>query len=137
MDINYKLKDINQIANKVIKTATSKNLLFFGEMGVGKTTLIKQVAKNLGVKEDLNSPTYSIINEYETENDKVFHFDLFRLKNMEEAYDLGIEEYFSGKHWNLLEWPEIIMDFLPSEITIYKLTKKNKETRTIKMMPMK
>ena len=105
MQITYMLQDLPQIANQLVLKAASKTILFYGEMGVGKTTLIKEIAKRIGVTEMLCSPTFSIVNEYELENDKLFHFDCYRLASEEEALDIGIEDYLFSGHWNLIEWP--------------------------------
>ena len=106
-------------------------------MGVGKTTMIKELAKRLGVTDTINSPTFSIVNEYEIDNDKVYHFDFYRIKNEEEALDIGIEEYFYSGHWILIEWPENIKNLLPLENTRINLIKNKNESRTINMMPVK
>ena len=78
MVMTFMLKDLPLIADQLVLNATSKTILFYGEMGVGKTTLIKEIAKRIGVNEMINSPSYSIVNEYELENGKLFHFDCFR-----------------------------------------------------------
>lgn len=85
-------------------------------MGAGKTTLIKAIAKELGVSEMASSPTFSIVNEYSGTKDKVYHFDLYRLKNEEEAYDMGLEEYFNENAWCFVEWPEMASNILPENV---------------------
>ena len=136
MNITYTFKDLPEIAGKVLSDITNKTLLFYGEMGVGKTTLIKELAKRLGVKDVLSSPTFSIVNEYELDNDKLYHFDFYRLEKEEEALDIGVEDYFDSGHWNLIEWPEKIKNLLPKENTKIQLTKNNNGSRTLKMMPV-
>ena len=90
--------------------------LLYGEMGAGKTTLIKQVCRLLGVKDSMSSPTFSIVNEYRTGSGKpVYHFDFYRLKSQEEAMDLGYEEYFYSGSYCFAEWPEKIPDLLPDD----------------------
>jgi tRNA threonylcarbamoyladenosine biosynthesis protein TsaE len=106
-------------------------------MGTGKTTLIKEIAKQLGVNDVLSSPTFSIVNEYKLNEEKLFHFDFYRIENEEEAYDIGIEEYFYSGLWNLIEWPEKIENLLPEKSTKIKLTKNKNGSRTIMIMPMK
>ena len=93
----------------------NKMLLFYGDMGVGKTTLIKEIAKQLGVKEVINSPTFSLVNEYEIKDDKVYHFDFYRITREEEALDMGIEEYLYDNSWCLIEWPQNVENLLPLE----------------------
>ena len=126
------LKDLPQIADQIVLKATSKTILFYGEMGVGKTTLIKEIAKRIGVDEMINSPTYSIVNEYELENDKLFHFDCYRLESEEEALDLGVEDYLFSSHWNLIEWPEKIENLLPENKMIIELSRNINGSRTLK-----
>jgi tRNA threonylcarbamoyladenosine biosynthesis protein TsaE len=128
----YMLKDLPQIADAIVLNATSKTILFYGEMGVGKTTLIKEIAKRIGVDEMINSPTYSIVNEYELENDKLFHFDCYRLESEEAALDIGVEDYLFSSHWNLIEWPEKIENLLPEQKMIVELSKNKNGSRTIK-----
>jgi len=92
---------------------SQKMFLFYGDMGAGKTTFIKALCEQLGVKEPVTSPTFSIINEYEGSSAKVYHFDFYRLKNQDEALDMGYEEYFYSGSYCLIEWPEKIPDLLP------------------------
>jgi tRNA threonylcarbamoyladenosine biosynthesis protein TsaE len=87
--------------------------VFRGEMGAGKTTLIKSIAKQLGVKETVQSPTFSIVNEYSATERKVFHFDFYRIKKEEEAVDIGVEEYLYSDNFCFIEWPEKIPSLLP------------------------
>ena len=87
---------------------------FFGEMGVGKTTFIKALCKKLGVEDIVNSPTFTIVNEYQSAKGfPIYHFDFFRIDKEKEAFDIGIDEYFSGKGLCLIEWPEKISSLLP------------------------
>ncbi|PKA84099.1 tRNA threonylcarbamoyladenosine biosynthesis protein TsaE [Ulvibacter sp. MAR_2010_11] len=137
MQLTYTLQDLPEVAGKVLSDTPNKTLLFYGEMGVGKTTLIKELAKKLGVKETLQSPTFSIVNEHLLEDDVLYHFDFYRLQNETEALDIGIEDYFSSGHWNFIEWPQIVETLLPREKTTIKLTKNQNGTRTLNMMPMK
>ena len=116
MNKNYSLEDLSIIASEIILLAKSKTLLFYGQMGVGKTTLIKEICKVLKVQDSISSPTFSLVNEYETSNkDKVFHFDFYRITDEEEAFDMGIEEYLYNNEWCLIEWPKNIQNLLPLE----------------------
>ena len=123
MNKNYSLEDLSIIASEIILLAKSKTLLFYGQMGVGKTTLIKEICKILKVQDSISSPTFSLVNEYQTSNkDKVFHFDFYRITNDEEALDMGIEEYFYNNDWCLIEWPKNIENLLPLEAVEIHLT---------------
>ena len=97
---SIKLKDLPRIADHIVLNATSKVIVFYGEMGVGKTTLIKEIAKRIGVTEIISSPTYSIVNEYELENDKLFHFDCYRLSSEEELSFPKLSSDWVLKIWN-------------------------------------
>ncbi|GAA4899041.1 tRNA (adenosine(37)-N6)-threonylcarbamoyltransferase complex ATPase subunit type 1 TsaE [Flaviramulus aquimarinus] len=112
MEISYKLNEIDQLVNQLITHVKTKTLLFYGNMGVGKTTLIKSIVKALGSHDDVSSPTFSIVNEYKLNDDKVYHFDLYRINDIEDAYNLGIEDYLDSEHWKLIEWPEKIEPIL-------------------------
>lgn len=123
MNKNYSLEDLSIIASEIILLAKSKTLLFYGQMGVGKTTLIKEICKVLKVQDSISSPTFSLVNEYETSNkDKVFHFDFYRITDEEEAFDMGIEEYLYNNYWCLIEWPKNIQNLLPLEAVEIHLT---------------
>lgn len=90
---------------------------FYGKMGAGKTTFIKAVCRQLGVEDVITSPTFAIVNEYssETSGDTIFHFDFYRIKKIEEVYDMGYEEYFYGGALCFIEWPELVEDLLPED----------------------
>ena len=109
------LSEIKDAANELIAHCREvKTWLFDGEMGAGKTTLIKSVAEILGVKSVMSSPTFSIVNEYESkDHEKVFHFDFYRIKNEAEAVDIGTEEYFYSHHPCFIEWAEKIPSLIP------------------------
>ena len=89
-------------------------IAFYGSMGAGKTTLIKDLCHRMGVTDEVNSPTFAIVNEYVTEEgESVYHFDFYRIKKLEEAYDIGYENYFYSGNLCLIEWPELIEPLLP------------------------
>ena len=115
--MNLPVKNIDgldEAAEKLIVFGDeAKIFLFYGEMGAGKTTLIKSLCKNLGTQETVTSPTFSIVNEYRGTNSKIYHFDFYRLKNQTEALDMGYEEYFYSGDYCFIEWPERIADLLP------------------------
>lgn len=116
------LDDLMILAKEIIRFAdTDKNWLFIGEMGAGKTTLIKNICAELGVIDQVSSPTFAIVNEYATsQDDVVYHFDFYRLTDLEEAIDIGAEDYFFSGQVCLIEWPQLIMPLLPDQfITIH------------------
>lgn len=114
---NYQLTNLFEVANEVIEKAGDHKIwTIIGEMGAGKTTLIKKIGEILGIKEDVNSPTFSLVNEYKTtDNNTIYHFDFYRIKTIEEVYDIGIEDYFDSGNICLIEWPEMIAEILKKE----------------------
>jgi len=108
------LEQLNSIAKQILDyTSTHKKFAFYGEMGVGKTTLIKALSLQLGVTDVVSSPTFSIVNEYQAnENTKVYHFDFFRMEDEKEAYDMGYEEYFFSNAYCFIEWSEKITNLI-------------------------
>ncbi len=110
-----KLEDWNNVAVEILKHFPERKIFVLnGEMGVGKTTLVKSFCKALGVTEEAVSPTFSLVNEY-AGSQKIFHFDLYRLKNAEELLDIGFEEYLADGAFCFIEWPELAEPFLPND----------------------
>ncbi|WP_295229721.1 tRNA (adenosine(37)-N6)-threonylcarbamoyltransferase complex ATPase subunit type 1 TsaE [uncultured Chryseobacterium sp.] len=95
------------VAEAILPQLKHNILLLKGNLGAGKTTFTQFLLKNLGTKDEVNSPTYSIVNEYTTAKGKIFHFDLYRLKSIEEVYDIGMEEYLDNSYLCIIEWPEV------------------------------
>lgn len=112
------ISELPALAKKMLQVFDRhKVVAFYGEMGVGKTTLIKSICEQLGVTDMISSPTFSIVNEYRGfKGQKIYHFDFYRINSMEEAYDLGYEEYFYSGAYCFIEWPEKITELLPLEI---------------------
>jgi tRNA threonylcarbamoyladenosine biosynthesis protein TsaE len=125
MEITFSLREISNVAELIVAAKPNKVILFSGEMGAGKTTFIKQLCKTLGVTEATSSPTFSLVNEYETtDNQTVYHFDFYRLKNETEALDMGVDDYLYSGNWCFIEWAENIASLIPeihSTITIEAL----------------
>ena len=95
----------------------SNIVVFYGEMGAGKTTLIKQICRSLGSEDVVNSPTFAIVNVYDSPKGEIYHFDCYRLKNLSEAMDIGTEDYLHSGNLCLIEWPEVISQILLNKIT--------------------
>lgn len=130
MEITFSINEIKTVAKKVLNHNSNKVILLEGEMGVGKTTLIKELVKELGVIERISSPTFSLVNEYQTtDNQIIFHFDFYRIKKESEALDMGIDEYLYSGNWCFIEWAENIPSLIPkkhSKIKIQTLTDGNR-----------
>ncbi len=110
------LSDLPQVAQQIINFAgTDRIFLFYGDMGAGKTTLIKELCIALGSQDNITSPTFAIVNEYIGAGSNIYHFDFYRLKNQSEALDLGSDEYFYSGNYCFIEWPEKIPDILPDK----------------------
>jgi tRNA threonylcarbamoyladenosine biosynthesis protein TsaE len=122
----------NEIAEYIVEAASLNPIVLFkGEMGAGKTTLIKNICNFLDVKDDVNSPTFSIVNEYETKKGEIlYHFDFYRIEEEEEALDIGCEDYFYSKRICLIEWPSKIENLIPAESIEVEISL-NDEQRTI------
>jgi len=127
------LDTIDDIAIMLLNSFKSKTVLFYGNMGVGKTTLINALLKALGSKVKATSPTFSIVNEYEVKDDIVYHFDFYRIEDVNEALDIGIEDYLYSGHWIFIEWPEKIDVLLPNEVDILRLKQNKNGSRTLKL----
>ena len=134
MTINYTLEEIGNVAKSVLRDADSRILLFYGEMGSGKTTIIKEIAAQLGVKDLTNSPTFSLVNEYVTgEDDRMYHFDFYRIEREVEAFDIGFEEYLDSGSWCLIEWPEKVENLLPLDPAVIRIDINPDDSRTIQL----
>lgn len=114
MNVIFSLNQLEEVAKQIIDKNPNKVILFHGEMGVGKTTLIKQLCKTLGVIGATSSPTFSLVNEYQTTNNQiVYHFDFYRIKNETEALDMGVDDYLYSGNWCFIEWAENIPNLIP------------------------
>lgn len=134
MQISFTISQINDVAKQILTREPQKIILFNGEMGVGKTTLIKELCAVLGVKNATSSPTFSIVNEYQIDNNTaVYHFDLYRLKSSEEALDMGIDDYLYSNQWCFIEWSEKIIELIPEKHSIIQLSVLDNGMRTLEM----
>jgi len=130
---NVGLTDLETVAEQIVAHTQNENIwLFHGDMGAGKTTLIKALGKAMGVSDSMSSPTFALVNEYEAFRDKkIYHFDFYRIKNEAEAYDIGVEEYFDSGDYCFVEWPEKIQSIIPPEHADIKITLDDNTHRTI------
>jgi tRNA threonylcarbamoyladenosine biosynthesis protein TsaE len=131
----YTLAELHNAAEWLLSQAGERSVLaFYGAMGAGKTTLIKALCRALHVTDNVTSPTFALINEYRTAaNGKVFHFDFYRIKKLEEAYDLGCEEYFDSGHLCLVEWAELVEELLPPDALRIRIETPSANSRTLSL----
>ena len=128
------LAQIHTVAKQFIDNiGTGKVFAFYGKMGSGKTTFIKAICEELGVTDVITSPTFAIVNEYHSEQTPklIFHFDFYRIKKLEEVYDMGYEDYFYSGSLCFLEWPELIEEILPADVVKVKIEEQADGSRTV------
>ena len=118
------LEQLNSVSEQIFEhTSPNRKFAFYGEMGVGKTTLIKSLSLHLGVTDMVSSPTFSIVNEYPiNESDKIYHFDFFRIEDEQEAYDMGYEEYFFSNAYCFIEWADKITNLIKEDVVRIKMS---------------
>jgi tRNA threonylcarbamoyladenosine biosynthesis protein TsaE len=127
------VKELDSAAKKMLSVFSQARIFaFYGKMGAGKTTFIQAICRVLGSSDFVTSPTFAIVNEYSgAGGNPIFHFDFYRIKKLEEAYDLGYEEYFFSGNYCLIEWPELVEPLLPENIVKVKIEAGDDETRVI------
>ena len=133
MRIEIKNQDsIKEAAQQFIREmGDSRVFAFYGKMGAGKTTFIKAICEELGVEDVITSPTFAIVNEYEAPDTTIYHFDFYRIKKLEEVYDMGYEDYFYGGGLCFIEWPELIEELLPEDAMRITITEQSDGTRLV------
>ena len=134
--ITIKIQDIDHIreaAREFIEHIGDHRVFaFYGKMGAGKTTFVKAICEELGVDDVITSPTFAIINEYETpSNSPIYHFDFYRIKKLEEVYDMGYEDYFYSGSLCFIEWPELIEEILPDDAVRVSIAEQEDGSRTV------
>jgi tRNA threonylcarbamoyladenosine biosynthesis protein TsaE len=127
----YGFDELGVISKKIIENAKSKVLCFYGEMGVGKTTLIKEIVKQLGSNDRVSSPTFSLVNEYQANTKAIYHFDFYRIEDSDEAYQIGLENYLYSGNWCLIEWPDKVKELLPENSTMIDIKQQLSGKRSI------
>ena len=130
LELIYKLSEIEKASNFVLKNVNRDIILITGQVGTGKTTLIKEYCKLIGVKEIVNSPTYNLINEYQNKSGKIVHMDLYRVKDINEINELGLFEYFEN-NIVIIEWPEIILKMIDIKYSLINITFINEKERKL------
>ena len=130
MELIYKLSELEKASNFVLKNVNHDIILITGEVGTGKTTLIKEYCKLIGVEEIVNSPTYTLINEYQNKRGKIVHMDLYRVKDINEINELGFFEYLEN-NIVIIEWPEIILKMIDIKYSMINITFINEKERKL------
>lgn len=127
------LEELKNVAEELINAFPEERVFaFYGKMGAGKTTFIQSVCRALGSEDNVTSPTFALINEYNTaELNSIFHFDFYRINDIEEAFDLGYEDYIYSGNYCLIEWPEMIEPLLPEKMVEVKMEVKDDHSRVI------
>ncbi|MEM9895685.1 MAG: tRNA (adenosine(37)-N6)-threonylcarbamoyltransferase complex ATPase subunit type 1 TsaE [Bacteroidota bacterium] len=128
----YRKQDLAEVSSTLLaKFSDHKVWCFTGEMGSGKTTLIKSICSVLGVQSDMSSPTFAIVNEYQTASGELFHFDFYRMNSLQEAIDIGTEDYFFSGSMCFVEWPEIVVPLLPARYLEISINLVDPSTRSL------
>ena len=130
MELIYKLSELEKASNFILKNVNHDIILITGEVGTGKTTLIKEYCKLIGVEEIVNSPTYTLINEYQNKKGKIVHMDLYRVKDINEINELGLFEYLEN-NIVIIEWPEIILKMIDIKYSMINITFINEKERKL------
>ena len=130
------LSEISSAAKQFVATMGDNTIFaFYGHMGAGKTTLIKAICEELGVKDVITSPTFAIVNEYtDGQGEPVYHFDFYRIKKQEEVYDIGFEDYVESGSVCLMEWPELIEGILPADTVKVSITEQPDGSRLVEFI---
>lgn len=129
----YNLNELEKVSKGLLETFNSKIVLFQGEMGSGKTTLVKALLKQMGGQDAAHSPSFSLVNEYESDEGAIYHFDLYRIDDVSEIWDMGFEDYLSSDNWLFIEWPELILDQIPSDFNKIEIQNVSELSRSLKL----
>ena len=125
-------EETSSLAGEILNACKNHKIFaIFGDLGAGKTVLVKAFCQELGVEDPVTSPTFSIVNEYHYPGGQIWHFDFYRIKNIEEAYDLGYEEYFDSGGYCFIEWPERVEALLPEDCVMIQIAQSGEQERII------
>ena len=128
----FRSEHISEAAREFVNYIGDRRVFaFYGSMGAGKTTFVKAVCEVLGVEDVITSPTFAIVNEYETPSSSIYHFDFYRIKKLEEVYDMGYEDYFYSGSLCFIEWPELIEELLPDDAVKVSITEQEDGSRVV------
>ncbi|CEN37505.1 tRNA (adenosine(37)-N6)-threonylcarbamoyltransferase complex ATPase subunit type 1 TsaE [Capnocytophaga cynodegmi] len=134
MEITYSLSEIDAVAQQILPLLSSKVVVFEGSMGMGKTTLIKSLVKAIAIDDVTGSPTFGLVNHYESDDNIVYHFDFYRIEHEEEAFDIGFEEYLYSGAWCFIEWAERVSSYLPERYTTIEIQWIDTDKRKLKII---
>ena len=131
----YKLNEIDKVSDKIISELKKTNIILFdGEIGSGKTTIIKSILEKMGVDDNITSPTFSIVNEYLLKKENIYHFDLYRIKSVHELNQIGFEDYIYSNNLCLIEWPKFALKYFFSCYILINLKLIDKKTREVELI---
>ena len=133
MIFSYHLKEIHEASDFILKNIKSKTVLFDGDLGSGKTTLIKNISKRIGSKDNISSPTFPILNIYESNNEKIYHADLYRIDNILDLNEIGFFDIINEKKWIFVEWPKKIIKYFEYPYSYIKIKIDDSKKRTLEI----
>lgn len=131
MKIEYKLDELSKIVEEIIPQLAHPVVLLKGEMGAGKTTMIREIVRQMGVEDNVSSPTFSLVNQYGEKEKTIYHFDFYRIESQREAIDIAVEEYLNSQRWCFIEWSQKIEDLLPDEVSVIEIEKTQMEDKRV------
>ena len=133
MIFSYHLKEIHHASDFILKNIKSKTVLFDGDLGSGKTTLIKNISMKIGSKDNISSPTFPILNIYESNNEKIYHADLYRIDNVLDLNEIGFFDIINEKKWIFIEWPKKIIKYFEYPYSYVKIKIDDSKKRTLEI----
>ncbi len=132
-EITYKLRDLPDVVDTIFPQLDSKIVLLFGELGVGKTTLLQAICEQLGTTDKIRSPTFAIVHEYGSTNGPIYHLDCYRIDTVAALENLGVNEYLDSGNWVFVEWPEKLISLITDNYVSLRLSRNANNTRTLNL----